>query len=197
MSCLSNKNAIRILAFIAAAAAGPAMAHTGHHANGFAAGFAHPFSGVDHLLAMLAVGLWAAQNRRPATWLLPIAFPLAMAAGAAAGIAGWTMTGLEFGIAGSVALLGLLVAGAVTLPAWAGAAVVSVFAAMHGLAHGNELPGGASPFAYGAGFMVATALLHVAGLLTATAAGKGMHHRVVRFIGAGMTAAGAYLLTAV
>ncbi|HEV2612649.1 MAG TPA: HupE/UreJ family protein [Noviherbaspirillum sp.] len=197
MSCLSNKNIIRIFAFIAAAATGPAMAHTGHHANGFAAGFGHPISGLDHLLAMLAVGLWAAQNRRPATWLLPLAFPLAMAAGAAAGIAGWTTTGLEFGIAGSVAMLGLLVAGAVTLPAWAGAVLVSAFAAMHGLAHGNELPSGASPLAYGAGFMLATTLLHAAGLLTAAAAGMGMHHRLVRYIGAGMTAAGAYLLTAV
>lgn len=196
MSRLSNKNTIRIFALIATVAAGPAMAHTGHHANGFAAGLAHPFSGLDHLLAMLAVGLWAAQNRRPATWLLPLAFPLAMAAGAAAGIGGWTVEGLELGIAGSVALLGLLVAGAVTLPAWAGALLVSVFAAMHGLAHGNELPGGASPFAYGAGFMFATALLHVAGLLAATAAGKGMHHRLVQFTGAGMAATGGYLLAA-
>ncbi len=196
MSRLSNKNTIRVLALIAFTAAGPAIAHTGHHASGFAAGLAHPFSGFDHLLAMLAVGLWAAQNRRPATWLLPVAFPIAMAAGAAAGVAGWTMAGLEFGIAGSVAMLGLLVAGAVTLPAWAGASLISGFAAMHGLAHGNELPGGVSPFAYGAGFLLATALLHVAGLLIATAAGKGMHHRAVRFIGAAMTAAGAYLLTA-
>lgn len=197
MSRLSNKTALQTLAVIAACAAGPAIAHTGHHASGFATGFVHPFSGLDHLLAMLAVGLWAAQHRRPAVWVLPLVFPLAMAAGARLGFAGLAMPGLEFGIAGSVAMLGLLAAGAVKPPVWAGAALMSVFAAMHGLAHGNELPADVSPFAYGIGFLFATALLHIAGLLAAATAAKAARYRVVRLIGTGMTMAGAYLLAAV
>lgn len=131
---------------------------------GWGSGFAHPFSGLDHLLAMIAVGIWAAQIGRPALWLLPLAFPTAMAVGGAMGASGIEVPFIEAGIASSVAVLGLLIALAVRPPAAVAAMLVIVFALFHGHAHGTELPEAASPWLYGIGFVLATAILHAVGL---------------------------------
>lgn len=183
---------------ITALSSGLALAHPGHGqlANtGLMSGFSHPFSGFDHLLAMLAVGLWAAQNKRPALWVLPLAFPLMMVAGAALALSGLALPGIETGIAASVAALGLLIAFSIKMPVAASATIVSVFALFHGYAHGSELPHGSSALLYGAGFVAATALLHAIGLSLGLYSGSKMADRAVRIAGAGIAAAGAYFLT--
>ncbi|HWW08432.1 HupE/UreJ family protein [Collimonas sp.] len=181
---------------IAALGIGSAFAHPGHpDAFGFNDGFIHPFSGIDHLLAMLAVGLWAAQNKRSALWVLPLVFPLTMVLGALLALAGLQLPGVETGIAASVAVLGLLIAFAIRMPVWASAAVVSVFALFHGYAHGSELPHGASALWYGVGFVAATALLHLAGLAIGLVAGQKMAAQAVRVGGLAIAAVGGYLLS--
>jgi urease accessory protein len=178
-------------------AVAPAFAHPGdHHAlSSFSTGFAHPLFGWDHLLAMLAIGLWAAQQRRPLAWLLPSLFPLVMAVGALVGMSGVALPLIETGIAGSVAVLGLLIAFAVRLPTWASASVVALFAMCHGYAHGVELPQGSSFGLYGVGFIVATALLHLIGLATGLIAQSRSIGNALRVLGAAMAVAGVYLLT--
>ncbi len=158
-----------LLAAVLAGSAASAYAHPGHTLayDGLLAGFAHPFSGVDHLLAMFAVGLWAAQLGGRARWAVPFAFVAAMAFGAAL-----TMTGavrievgaIESGIAASLLVLGLLTARAQRLPISAALALVGAFALLHGAAHGSELPAFAEPTRYAFGFLAATALLHALGL---------------------------------
>ena len=139
-----------------------AQAHPGHEGHDFtwdfSGGFAHPLSGWDHLLAMIAVGLWAAQLGGRARWLVPSAFVGVMALGAALGHAGLMFPGVEQGIAASVLVLGLLIATAVRLPVAAGMALVGLFAGFHGIAHGAEMPATAGGLSYGAGFILATAL---------------------------------------
>jgi urease accessory protein len=193
---LSRFNSRIVVAAAAALLAFPAFAHSGGHAFGLTAGLAHPLTGWDHLLAMLAVGVWSAHYKRPVRWLLPLLFPVVMLLGALAGMAGVYLPGSEPGIAGSVAVLGLLIAFAVRLPAWASAVTVASFALVHGYAHGVELPWGASPLMYGAGFVIATLALHAAGLALGGMASRNAAGRVVRLAGAGMAAAGAYLLAA-
>lgn len=152
---------------LAAALAGPALAHTDHGggaAGGFVSGLTHPLFGWDHVAAMVAVGLWGAFLGRPAIWLLPIVFPMAMALAAAAGIAGLPLPGVEAGIAASAVVLGLLIAFAVRPPLWVAGVVVGAFAIFHGHAHGTELPDAANPFAYAVGFVLSTGLLHAAGI---------------------------------
>ena len=197
MSHLSVKTCGRLSALaIAALGIGSAFAHPGHpDAFGFNDGFAHPFSGLDHLLAMLAVGLWAAQNKRSALWLLLLAFPLMMVAGALLAFAGVALPGVETGIAASVAVLGLLIAFAIRMPLWASATVVSVFAVFHGYAHGSELPHGASALWYGVGFVAATALLHLSGLTIGLVARQKMASQAVRVGGIAIAAVGGYLLS--
>lgn len=197
MSHLSARTCGRLSALlIAALGVSSALAHPGHpDAFGFNDGFAHPFSGIDHLLAMLAVGLWAAQNQRSALWVLPLSFPLMMVAGALLAFAGVALPGVETGIAASVAVLGLLIAFAIRLPVWASAAVVSVFALFHGYAHGSELPHGASALWYGVGFVAATALLHLSGLAIGLVAGQKMAAQAVRVGGIAIAAVGGYLLS--
>src|SRR5215468_6586479 len=134
----------------------PAFAHTGSGSGGFAGGFLHPMFGPDHLVAMVAVGLWGAFLGPPAIWLLPIVFPMVMAGGGVMGILGLALPGVETGIALSAIVLGLMVALA--------AALVGAFAVFHGHAHGAELPPGADAVAYSVGFVVATGLLHLAGI---------------------------------
>jgi urease accessory protein len=142
----------------------PALAHTGEGAGGFLAGLAHPVFGPDHVAAMVAVGLWGVFLGAPAMWLLPIVFPLVMAAGGVLGIIGVPLPAVETGIAASAIILGAMVALAARVPLWAAAALVGAFAIFHGYAHGRELPEGANAVAFSAGFVIATGLLHVTGI---------------------------------
>ncbi len=145
--------------------ASPAAAHDASGAaGGFASGFAHPFGGLDHVVAMVAVGLWGAFLGMPAVWLLPVVFPLVMAFGGVLGVAGVPVPSVEIGIALSAVVLGLMVALAQRPPLWVAALLVGAFAIFHGHAHGTELPGTASALAYSAGFVIATGLLHLAGI---------------------------------
>ncbi len=141
------------------------LAHTfGAHGAGFAEGFAHPFMGLDHLLAMVAVGLWASQLGGRSAWLVPVAFIAVMAGAAWLGSALQEWPLLEPAIAASVLLLGLLVAFAVRVNTFLSMILAGLFACFHGLAHGLELPQTASPVLYFAGFLAATAMLQGFGL---------------------------------
>ncbi|HEY4135375.1 MAG TPA: HupE/UreJ family protein [Alphaproteobacteria bacterium] len=147
------------------AVASPAWAHTDvGMAGGLASGFLHPLTGADHIAAMVAVGIWGAFLGAPAIWLLPVVFPLVMTVGGALGVLGVPLPGVEVGIAGSAIILGLAVALAARPPLWIAAVVVGVFALFHGHAHGTELPEAADPIAFAIGFVVATGLLHLAGI---------------------------------
>lgn len=152
---------------IATALAVPAAAHAhtfGAHDAGFVHGFSHPLGGLDHLLAMVAVGLWAAQRGGKALWALPAAFVGAMIGGGLLGVAGIDLPAVELGIALSVVALGGLIALQSRLPLLASVGMVALFALFHGHAHGVEMPEAAAPLLYGAGFALATALLHGAGV---------------------------------
>ena len=143
-----------------------AFAH-GDSANitgGFLSGFFHPITGLDHVVAMIAVGLWGAFLGRPAIWVLPIVFPLVMAFGGALGLAGVNIPYIEIGIALSGIILGLAVAFAVRPPLWVAAILVGIFAIFHGHAHGTELPSAINPLIYSIGFVIGTGLLHLAGI---------------------------------
>ncbi len=143
----------------------PAMAHVAEGlAGGFLSGFGHPFSGWDHMVAMIAVGLWGAQLGAPAVWQLPVAFPLMMAVGGFLGLTGVPVPGVEIGIAVSALLLGLLVALAARPPQALALVVVAAFAIFHGHAHGAELAPGTNALAYSLGFVVATGCLHGLGI---------------------------------
>jgi urease accessory protein len=139
-----------------------------HSENGvaidFAGGFKHPITGLDHLVAMVAVGLWGAFLGAPAIWVLPVVFPLVMAIGGALGVLGMPLPGVETGIALSAIALGAMVALAAKPPLWIAAVLVGAFAIFHGHAHGAELPVGADAIAYSMGFVVATGMLHLGGI---------------------------------
>jgi urease accessory protein len=142
-----------------------ALAHTGHmEPSGFMHGFEHPLGGLDHLLVMVAVGLWAAQSGGRALLALPAAFVGAMILGALAGMAGLPLPAVELGILGSVLALGALVAFQPKLSVSVCVAITAAFAVFHGYAHGVEMPVAASPWTYGLGFATATALLHAGGI---------------------------------
>ena len=179
-----------------------AWAHPGHglHVHTalgvFSAGFSHPFSGLDHILAMVAVGLWAAQMGGRALWAVPLSFVVAMALGGALGVGGVPLPGVELGIAGSVMVFGLLITVGARLPLAAGMALTALFALFHGHAHGAELAAGASALTYGAGFVLATATLHGLGLAAGVIARGQLPGRLLRFGGAAIAAGGAYLLAA-
>ena len=163
-----------------------AFAHPGHGDNGLVAGISHPLGGLDHLLAMVAVGLWAAQQKGAARWALPCTFVGTMLIGGVLGFEGLQLPALESGIAASVLALGLAVA-------FVAVGATALFALFHGVAHGLELPDMTSPWAYAAGFVGATAVLHAAGyavvrFLPAAAA------PLVRVAGAASAATGVWLL---
>ena len=149
-----------------AAAATPALAHTGAgaHVHGLAAGLSHPLGGIDHVLAMVAVGLWAGMVGGRAAWAWPAACVAAMAGAALHRMSGFALPGVEAGIALSVVALGSLVALGARAPLALGAAACGLFAVAHGWAHGSEMPADAAGAAYGVGFVAATAALHVLGL---------------------------------
>lgn len=131
----------------------------------FLTGLEHPVSGLDHILAMVAVGLWGAQLGNPAIWLLPIAFPMMMAFGAMMGLIGMGLPGIEIGIAVSAIVLGCMVMGEVRPKLAVAVIVVGFFAVFHGHAHGTELPAGQSGLLYSMGFVIATGCLHAAGIV--------------------------------
>ncbi|MBS0266145.1 MAG: HupE/UreJ family protein [Planctomycetes bacterium] len=141
------------------------LAHAGDPTGGFLNGFTHPMFGPDHVLAMVAVGLWGAQLGAPAIWLLPVAFPMVMACGGFLGLIGVPLPGIEFGIALSALILGGLVFRQVRPPLPVALTIVGVFAIFHGHAHGTELPAGDSGVLYSIGFVIGTGLLHAAGIL--------------------------------
>lgn len=175
--------------------AGPALAHTGQDVSGFMAGFEHPISGLDHVAAMVAVGLWGGILGKPALWLLPITFPLVMCVGASLGIAGIAFPAVEVGIALSGIVLGSMVLFAARPPLWLAMTLVGIFAMFHGYAHGAELPESANPVGYAAGFVLATSALHLVGI----AIGQLWHWQsgklVVRGFGAAIALAGGAFLT--
>jgi urease accessory protein len=143
----------------------PALAHVQQgEAAGFVTGLLHPVSGLDHVLAMVAVGLWGAQLGSPAIWLLPVCFPIVMAFGGMLGLMGVHLPGIEIGIAASGILLGAAVMVEFRPPLAVAAALVAFFAIFHGHAHGTELPPGQSALLYSMGFVLATGCLHAAGI---------------------------------
>jgi urease accessory protein len=171
------------------------LAHTESTGGGLLAGLAHPVSGLDHVLAMVAVGLWGAQLGKPAVWVLPVAFPMVMAFGGMLGLMGIHLPGVELAIAFSAIVLGAMVLGSVKPPLWLAAALVAFFALFHGHAHGTELPPGSSGILYSIGFVTSTGLLHAAGILL------GLAHRwktgkvALRVAGAVVLAGGVFFLT--
>jgi urease accessory protein len=133
-------------------------------AIGFVSGFEHPISGLDHIIAMVAVGLWGAQLGTPAIWILPVTFPLVMACGGFLGLIGVPLPGSEIAIALSGVCLGAAVLTEFRPPLWIAGALVGVFGLFHGYAHGAELPPGQNALLYSAGFIFATGLLHLTGI---------------------------------
>lgn len=179
--------------------AGTASAHEGHGSlGGFASGFTHPLFGLDHIVAMFAVGLWAGMMKdRRAVWLLPVVFPVVMALAGIMGAKGVPLPGVEAGIAASAVVLGMLIATAASAPIWAAAGMVGLFAIFHGHAHGTELPAAASPLMYGIGFILATALLHGMGIGTGMLARWPAGRTAVRACGGANACAGLFFLAGV
>ena len=182
---------------LTALATSPAAAHTGTGVvGGFSAGFTHPIFGYDHLLAMLAVGLWGAQIGGRALWELPVTFPLVMAIGGALGIAGVPLPQVEVLIALSVLFLGLAIAAAFKPASWIAMIAIGLFAIFHGHAHEAELPNAADPLAYAVGFVVATGLIHLVGIGIGLVVGQRLDGWVTRAIGGAIAASGVYFLAA-
>lgn len=176
-----------------------AMAHPGaDHVHGAVQGFLHPFGGLDHLLAMIAVGMFAAQLGGRALWIVPAAFVGTMAAAGALGMSGVPVPHVEIGIALSVVALGAAVALRLHVPTLLAATLAGIFALFHGYAHGAEMPATMSGLAYGAGFVAATALLHAIGIGTViaiTAPHTQFSQTAVRVLGVLVACAGSVLLT--
>lgn len=189
---LSVGQAAPLLALLWAQAA---FAHVGPaEAGGLLTGLLHPLSGADHVLAMLAVGLWGAQLGAPAIWVLPVAFPLVMALGALLGFFGVPVPGIELGIAASAIVLGAAVALELRPGLVVAALIVGVFAIFHGHAHGTELPAGQDALLYSIGFVIATGGLHALGIGIGTLHRWGWGRRVLRSAGAAVAAGGLFFL---
>ncbi len=161
--------------------------------QGFGSGFAHPLHGLDHILAMVAVGLWAAQLGGRARWLVPASFVGVMVLGGALAMAGLRVPFAEEGILLSVLVLGILVAVAARFPLAASMAIVGLFAFFHGHSHGTEMPANAVGCAYGAGFVLATTMLHATGIMIGVSAQQFAKLPVVRWAGAAVAVAGVCL----
>jgi urease accessory protein len=187
-----------VLALVIAVATVPhAAAHTfGAQGAGLAQGFLHPLGGIDHLLAMIAVGLWAAQRGGRALWAVPAAFVAMMAVGGVAGATGATLPLVELGIALSLIALGLALTLSVRLPVFISAVLVGLFALFHGHAHGSELPEAAAALGYGLGFVAATAALHGLGVAIGVLLKRDAGRALVRIGGAGIGATGLVLAAA-
>lgn len=172
-----------------------AWAHVeGGQAAGFVTGLHHPWSGLDHVLAMIAVGLWGAQLGNPAIWLLPIAFPMMMAMGAMMGLLGIPLPGVEIGIALSAIVLGTMILAEVRPKPAVAMAMVGVFAIFHGHAHGTELPPGQSGLLYSMGFVIATGCLHAVGIALGLVNGMQTGKLALRGAGSLIAAMGGFFL---
>lgn len=189
-----RRQAVWLVALVAILLPDLAFAHQGGVAGGFASGFGHPILGPDHVVAMVAVGLWGAFLGQPAIWLLPVVFPVVMAFGGLLGINGVPLPSVEMGIAASAVALGAMVALALRPPLWVAAVLVGAFAIFHGHAHGTELPQAANPLAYGVGFVVATGLLHLSGIALGLLARWPAGVQAVRVGGGLIACAGLYFL---
>jgi len=192
---IAPRHLVGILLALLALTSAAAWAHekTGQ-AAGFLTGLSHPVSGLDHVLAMVAVGLWGAVLGPPAIWVLPVAFPLVMALGGLLGLLGIPVPRVEVGIAVSAIALGAMVLAEARPPLWLAAAIVAFFAIFHGHAHGRELPEGTSALLYSLGFVVATGLLHAIGILLGVARRWSAGRQAVRIAGGGVACAGLFFL---
>lgn len=162
--------------------------------GGFTSGIAHPISGFDHIIAMLAVGLWGAQLGMPAVWLLPVTFPLVMACGGFLGLIGVPLPGSEIAIALSGVCLGAAVMFEFRPPLWIAALLVGVFGLFHGYAHGVELPAGQNALLFSMGFVLATGLLHATGITVGLAHRWRWGRLGLRTMGAAILCGGGFFL---
>lgn len=188
--------AFAILALFALLLAFPSLAHAHAGAGGageWMHGFLHPFSGLDHVCAMIAVGLWAAQMGGRAVWRVPLAFVSVMMLGGLLGMAAIPVTFIESGIVLSLLVLGVFIAAAVRLPLSVSIALVGVFALFHGYAHGVEMPQHAAGIGYVAGFILATALLHLSGIGVALSLKQLGRAKLLRVTGGAVALCGGYL----
>jgi urease accessory protein len=193
MMTTSQKAFWRLIVLAAFAIPSSALAHIqAGEAAGFLSGVRHPVSGWDHVLAMIAVGLWGAQLGSPALWLLPVTFPMVMALGAMMGLLGIPLPGVEIGIALSAIVLGTMVFTEKRTPLWVAACVVGFFAVFHGHAHGTELPAGQSGLLYSAGFVMATGCLHGVGIAIGIIHRWSAGRSILRVTGAFIALAGVY-----
>lgn len=185
------------VALVAIWASNPAYAHeeiSGY--GGFLDGVMHPILGYDHLLAMLAVGIWGAQMGGSSVWTLPVTFPLIMAVGGFLGINGVPIPRVEPAIASSMVVLGLVILARWKAPEWSALIIVGAFAIFHGYAHGKELPEAADPMAYAIGFVVATGLIHIVGILFGILFCRPFGGWIARGAGGAIAAAGLFFLVA-
>jgi urease accessory protein len=171
-----------------------AQAHVGPGANhGFGSGAAHPLTGIDHICAMLAVGLWAAQRGGRFLWLAPLTFVSLMTVGAVLGLGSTPLAVVEGGIVASLLIMGVMIAGAIRIPVAAGVALIGIFALFHGHAHGTEMPQNVSGLTYGIGFVASTIALHLLGIGLGIAARRAAIASWVRYAGGAIAACGLYL----
>jgi urease accessory protein len=198
---MTSRTAIRLASFAILMLPTVAFAHTGvGETSGFMHGFSHPISGLDHILAMVMVGVFAYQLGGRALWLVPATFVLVMAVGGALGVAGINVPFVEVGIALSVIVLGAVVALNVKAPTAVAMGIVALFAIFHGHAHGAEMPEDAGGLAYAVGFMIATAILHIVGIGVGFLIGKAGEQygsMVVRASGGVAAVAGVGILTGI
>ena len=173
-----------------------ALAHVGQGdiSGGFLAGLEHPVFGLDHVVAMVAVGIWGAQLRAPAIWVLPVTFPLVMSFGGVLGGLAVPIPGIEIGIAVSAIVLGAMIALAARPPLWAAAIIVAVFAIFHGYAHGAELPESANAISFAMGFVIATGSLHALGILIGVINKWKAGEKSLRAVGVLISLCGGYFL---
>jgi urease accessory protein len=189
----TRRFAIILTTYLICAEAAQAHVHKGE-AVSFLSGLKHPISGFDHVVAMVAVGLWGAQLGAPAIWVLPVAFPMVMAFGGMLGLLGVPLPGMEIGIAASAILLGAAVMMELRPPIALAAALVGFFAIFHGYAHGSELPAGESGLLYSLGFVMATGCLHAAGISIGLVHRWNWGQRALRVVGAAITLAGIFFM---
>lgn len=190
------KRIVPLAALIVLANTQMASAHVGHPHSGFADGVLHPITGLDHILAMVGVGLWASQIGGRARWIVPAAFVGSMVLGGVLQRMGVNIPQVETGIATSVLVIGLLIAAAAKLPIWAASVIVGLFALCHGAAHATEFEG-SSAVLYSIGFILATTALHAAGIALGIMANKARGPLFVRFAGGAMAACAVLIFTGV